>query len=62
MEQQYLSVEQVGDMTGMSPWTWRRYASAGIVPSVKLGRRLLIPRQAVLDHIAAHTRAALTQT
>jgi hypothetical protein len=51
-----VGVDQAGAMTGMSSWTWRRYAYAGVVPSVKLGKRLLIPRKAVLDHIAANTR------
>ena len=54
-----MSVEQAGLMTAMSPWTWRRYAYSGIVPSVKLGTRLLIPRKAILAHIEAHTRPAL---
>jgi hypothetical protein len=51
-----VGVDQAGAMTGMSAWTWRRYAYSGVVPSVKLGKRLLIPRKAILEHIAANTR------
>jgi hypothetical protein len=56
VDAEYLSVDQAGAMTSTSPWTWRRYAYAGVVPSVKLGSRLLIPRKAILEHIAANTR------
>jgi excisionase family DNA binding protein len=41
--QRYLGVDAVGDLTGLSPWTWRRWAYDGKVASVKVGRRLLIP-------------------
>jgi excisionase family DNA binding protein len=41
--QRYLGVDAVGEMTGLSPWTWRRWAYDGKIASVKVGRRLLIP-------------------
>jgi predicted site-specific integrase-resolvase len=31
------------ELTGVSRWTWRRWACEGKVASVKLGNRLLIP-------------------
>lgn len=40
----YLSVNEAGQMTGLSSWTWRRWAYIGQIASVKAGRRLLIPR------------------
>jgi histone H3/H4 len=30
-------------MSGLSKWTWRKYAYEGRVASTKVGRRLLIP-------------------
>jgi hypothetical protein len=54
-----VSVDEAGLMTSMSPWSWRKYATTGAVPSVKIGARLLIPKKAILEYIAAHTRPAL---
>ena len=57
-EVELVSVEEAGRLTSMSSWSWRKIAAAGIVPTVKLGTRLLIPKKAILDHIAANTRPA----
>ncbi len=47
MERRYLSVQEASEVTGLSPWTWRTWAYAGKVASVKAGAakssRLLIP-------------------
>lgn len=39
----YLRVDQAELMSGVSRWTWRRWAYANKVASVKAGKRLLIP-------------------
>jgi Helix-turn-helix domain len=59
VQKEYLGVEQAGLMTGMSPWTWRRWAYAGKVASVKLGNRLLIPRSEIERLIAENLRPAV---
>lgn len=41
---EYLSVNECEIVSGLSRWTWRRYAYEGKVASVKAGSRLLIPR------------------
>jgi excisionase family DNA binding protein len=54
--QDYLGVQEAGAMTGTSPWFWRRKAYDGTVGSVKLGRRLLIPRAEIDRFIRESTR------
>ena len=39
-----LGVAEAEALTGVSRWTWRRWAYDGKVASVKLGKRLLSPR------------------
>jgi hypothetical protein len=47
LQRQFLTVRQAGEITGLSPWTWRQWAYRGKVASVKAGEgkhaRLLIP-------------------
>jgi excisionase family DNA binding protein len=43
----YLSPEEVGKMFRASKWTVRRWIDAGRLPAVRLGRRLLVPAEAV---------------
>ena len=43
IEQEYLSPDECGVISGESPWTWRRRAYRGEIASVKFGKRLLIP-------------------
>jgi excisionase family DNA binding protein len=59
-DDQLLGVDQAGELTNPSPWTWRRWAYEGKVSSVKLGKRLLIPRSAVNKLILENTRPALS--
>jgi len=40
---EYLGVADAEALTGISRWSWRRWAYDGKVSSVKLGKRLLIP-------------------
>jgi hypothetical protein len=60
IEVEYVTPDQAGIMTGLSPWTWRRKAYDGTVSSAKIGKRLLISRKSLMDYIAANTRPALT--
>ena len=53
---EYLGVEQAAALTSMSVWFWRRKAYNGTVTSVKIGRRLLIPRTEIERMITEHTR------
>jgi hypothetical protein len=39
----YMGVDDAEIMSGLSRWTWRKYAYEGRVASTKVGRRLLIP-------------------
>lgn len=47
IEPEFLSVNECEIVSGLSRWTWRRYAYAGTIASVKVGPRLLIPRSEI---------------
>jgi hypothetical protein len=59
---EYLSVQEAEKRYGPSEWTWRRWAYAGKISSVKLGARLLIPISECERLIQAGTRPALQGT
>lgn len=42
MEQKFLPVEKLKELTGISEHTWRHWIREGRVPSVKLGKRVLV--------------------
>jgi excisionase family DNA binding protein len=42
-EKRLVSVTEAEAITGVSRWTWRRWAYDGRIVSTKLGTRLLIP-------------------
>jgi len=42
ISQLLLGVEDVAAMLSISPWTVRRYVANGTIPSVRIGRRVLI--------------------
>lgn len=52
--QRAVSVDTAGEMTGLSPWTWRKMAYDGRVSSHKIGTRLLIPVSEV-DRVLAES-------
>lgn len=52
----YLGVAEAEALTGVSRWTWRRWAYDGKVASVKLGKRLLIPSAEISRLVAENTR------
>lgn len=57
----YVSVIEAETHTGVSRWTWRRWALDGKIASVKLGRRLVIPISEIERLVAENTRPALEQ-
>ncbi len=59
MTAQYLGVAEVEALTSVSRWTWLRWAYAGRIASVKLCRRLVIPKSEMDRIIAENTRPAL---
>jgi excisionase family DNA binding protein len=58
---EYLGVADAEALTSISRWTWRKWAYEGSIASVKLGRRLLIPRSEMDRFIAEHTRPVLSK-
>jgi len=59
MSADYLGVAEAEARTGVSRWTWRRWAYDGKVASVKLGKRLLIPSAEISRLVAENTRPRL---
>jgi len=58
VEAKYYGVHEAQELTGISRWTWRRWAYDGKVASVKLGKRLLIPSREIERLVAQNTRPA----
>lgn len=56
----YLGVSEAERLTGVSRWTWRRWAYDGKVASVKLGKRLLIPSAEISRLVSENTRPRQT--
>ena len=56
IEAVYVGVGDAETLTGVSRWTWRRWAYDGKVESVKLGKRLLIPRAEISRLVNENTR------
>ena len=59
IEAQFLGVAEAEARTGVSKWTWRRWAYDGRIASVKLGKRLLIPTSEIQRLIDRGTMPAL---
>ena len=58
---EYVGVDQAEVMSGLSRWTWRHYAYAGKIASVKAGKRLLIPVSEIRRIMSAGYRPALEE-
>ena len=56
---QFVSVMDAETRTGVSRWTWRRWAYDGKGGSGKLGKRLLIPVAEIDRLVSENTRPAL---
>jgi excisionase family DNA binding protein len=61
VQPEYLSVQAAETVTGISRWTWRRWAYKGRVESAKVGARLLIPRAEINRLMTESTRARIEQ-
>lgn len=42
-DRQLYSFEEAAEVSGNSHWTWRLWASRGLITTVRLGRRRMIP-------------------
>jgi hypothetical protein len=62
IEPEYLGVDEAEIVTGRSRWSWRKDAYAGRIASVKVGRRLLIPRAEIDRIMRANFRPALAES
>ena len=49
-----ISVEQAGELLGVSRRSAYRAAARGQIPTVRIGRRLLVPTQRLLDLLGLH--------
>jgi predicted site-specific integrase-resolvase len=56
---EYLDVREAEAMSGLSRWTWRKYAYKGKIASVKAGKRLLIPISEIRRVMAEGYRPAV---
>ncbi len=56
-----VGVDVAGEQTGLSPWTWRRWAYEGKVASIKVGSRLLIPRSEIERVLSEGLRPAVAK-
>lgn len=56
---QYFTVIDAEIYSGMSRWSWRRWAYSGRVSSVKIAQKLLIPKSEIDRLMAAGLRPAL---
>jgi excisionase family DNA binding protein len=61
-EKRLVSVTEAEAMTGVSRWTWRRWAYDGRIVSTKLGTRLLIPVKEIERLVAEGTRPRIATT
>ncbi len=61
MSADYLGVAEAEAQTGVSRWTWRRWAYDGKITSVKLGKRLLIPASEIERLVTDNTRPRLAE-
>jgi hypothetical protein len=56
VEKEFIGVAEAELLTGVSRWSWRRYAYIGRVESTKVGSRLLIPMREIRRILAEGTR------
>lgn len=59
LEPEYIGVAEAEQLTGISRWTWRKKAYAGVIASTKVGCRLLLPVAEVRRVMAEGLRPAV---
>jgi excisionase family DNA binding protein len=55
MQQLLLTIDETASLFGLSSWTIRYFVRVGTLPSIKVGRRVLIERAAI-DTLIANRR------
>lgn len=58
MEKQAYSVAEVAELLSVSQWSVRKACRRGEIRSVRLGRRIIIPRDAIARFLAESKDAA----
>lgn len=53
---EYLSLLDAAQLTRLSPWTLRELIKKGELRGTRIGRRLLITREAIREMMEKHTR------
>ena len=53
-----LGLDELEERTDIKRPTWRAWISQGRLPSIKLGRRVLVSESDLADFLAAHRRPA----
>lgn len=48
----FLTREEAGNLLGVSPWTLRRWELKGVLPAVRLNRRVIRYRRSDIDALA----------
>jgi Helix-turn-helix domain len=59
VQREYVSPREAQTMTGIAPYTWRRYALEGRIGSTKFGRKVLIPVSEIRRVLSESYRPAL---
>jgi hypothetical protein len=62
VQREYVSPREAATMTGLTPYTWRRYALEGRIASTKFGWKVLIPVSEIRRVMNEGYRPALTDT
>lgn len=62
IDPRYYGVSEAETLTGISKWTWRKWAYDGKIGSVKFGSRLLIPVEEIDRLVSENTRARVAST
>lgn len=52
-----ISVPEAAEMLGISPWTYYEAAKRGDLPSLKIGRRILVPKIQLEEFVAGTWRS-----
>jgi excisionase family DNA binding protein len=60
-KQQYLSIKEVAEITGIKQVTWRKWIAAQRIAHVRLGRAIRIPRAALEKLITQNTVTAVDE-
>ena len=54
----FLNTDEVGVVLHCEPWSVRDMCRKGVLPSIKVGRRILIPKEQLADYLEAKLAAS----